>query len=312
MKHRILVVSSANMDFVQRMARLPSAGETVVEDETYSYIPGGKGLNSAVTFAHLGGDTVLCSRVGRDANGDRLCEFFAGEGIDTRFVCRDKNLPTGLASVMVEADGANRIVVYPGAARALCADDVEEAFTSYPDGVFVQTEIPAEAVIAASRFAKEKNIPFFLDTGSIGPNFPLGELYGAEIISPNETECFAMTGITPDSVENCLRACIRIASVTETKYIVLKLGHRGSFVYDGKYYNLIPAHKVQAVDTTAAGDVFTAALSYAYLQRGDILESARFATLAAAVCVTREGASSSVPTLRDVKLFAKSVREASR
>lgn len=312
MKRRILVISSANMDFVQRMARLPDAGETVVEDASYAYVPGGKGLNSAVTFARLGGDSVLCTRVGRDDNGDRLCSFFAGEGVDTRFVCRDKTHPTGLASVMVEEDGTNRIVVYPGAGHCLSPDDVEEAFNCYPDGVYLQLEIPERTVIAAARFAREKEIPLFVDTGSVRPEFPLGELVSAEIISPNEAECLALTGIAPDSVENCLRACIRIASSVDAKYIVLKLGHRGSFVYDGKYYHLIPAHKVDAVDTTAAGDVFTAALSYAYLQRGDILEAARFATLAAAVCVTRPGASSSIPTLRDVKLFAKSVKEASR
>lgn len=312
MKRRILVISSANMDFVQRMARLPDAGETVVESASYSYVPGGKGLNSAVTFARLGGDAVMCTRVGRDDNGDRLCSFFSREGVDTRFVCRDKIQPTGLASVMVEEDGTNRIVVYPGAGHCLSPDDVEEAFMCYPDGVFLQFEIPEKTAVAASRFAREKGIPLFVDTGSVRSDFSMGELGCAEIISPNEAECLAITGISPDSVENCLRACIRIASSVDVKYIVLKLGHRGSFVYDGKYYHLIPAHKVDAVDTTAAGDVYTAALTYAYLQRGDILEAARFATIAAAVSVTRPGASSSVPTLRDVKLFAKSIKEASR
>ena len=113
-------------------------------------------------------------------------------------------------------------------------------------------------------------------------------------------------------MENCLKAAIRLAGMVETKYVVLKLGGRGSFVYDGKYYHLVPAHKVQAVDTTAAGDVFTAALSYAYLQKGDILEAARFATYAAAVSVTREGAVPSVPTLQQVKDFAAEIREGGR
>ncbi len=312
MKRRILVVSSANMDFVQRVAKLPAAGETVVEENTYSYVPGGKGANSAVTFARLGGDSVFCTRIGRDDNGDRLLELYKNEGIDTRFIVRDRELSTGLASILVEDDGTNRIIVYPGAGTRLTEDDVEEAFNCYPDGVFVQLEAPDEAVIAAARFAREREIPLFVDAGPVHEGFDLSALEKAEVVSPNETECFALTGIMPDSVENCLRAAIRIASMIETSYVVLKLGRRGCFVYDGKYYHIIPAHKVQTVDTTAAGDVFTAALTYAYLQRGDILEGARFATIAAAISVTRAGASSSVPTLKEVKLFAKSIKEAGR
>ena len=313
MKHRILVVSSANIDFVQRMARLPRQGETVLEDATCKYVAGGKGSNSVVTFARLGADAVFCAKVGRDENGARLKRLYAEEGIDTRFVFEDSAAPTGLASILVEEeDGANRIIVYPGANSTLTDENIEEAFTCYPDGVFVQLEIPEQAVLAAARFAQEKEIPLFVDAGPVRPGFSLEGIGRAEILSPNETECAALTGIYPDSVENCLKAAIRLAGMVETKYVVLKLGGSGSFVYDGKYYHLVPAHKVQAVDTTAAGDVFTAALSYAYLQKGDILEAARFATYAAAVSVTREGAVPSVPTLQQVKDFAAEIREGGR
>ena len=115
MKSRVLVVSSANMDFVQRMAIIPEAGQTIVTDSTYSYIPGGKGANSAVTFARLGADTVFCARVGRDQNGAALRRIYEKEGIDTRFLVEDPESATGLASIIVEEDGVNRIVVYPGA-----------------------------------------------------------------------------------------------------------------------------------------------------------------------------------------------------
>ncbi len=313
MKHRILIVSSANIDFVQRMARLPQQGETVLESASCKYVAGGKGSNGAVTFARLGADAVFCAKVGRDENGARLKRIYGEEGIDTRFVFQDAESPTGLASILVEEeDGANRIIVYPGANGTLSAENVEEAFTCYPDGVFVQLEIPDEAVFAAARFARENDIPLFVDAGPVRPGFSLENLGRAEILSPNETECAALTGIVPDSVENCLKAAIHLAGVTETKYVVIKLGSRGSFVYDGKYYHLVPGHKVQAVDTTAAGDVFTAALSYAYLQKGDILEAARFATYAATLSVTKEGAVPSVPTLQQVKDFAAEMRESGR
>ncbi len=305
MKSRVLVISSANMDFVQRMAKVPAAGETVVTDCTYSYIPGGKGANSAVAFARLGADTVFCSRVGRDQNGAALRKIYEKEGIDTRFLIADEEYPTGLASILVEEDGMNRIIVYPGANNHIEENEIEEAFTTYPDCVFMQFEIPFDAVATAADYAYNQGIPLFVDAGPVNAQVDLARLKKVEILSPNETECEALTGIYPDSLENCLKACIRLGSMVELKYVVLKLGRRGAFVYDGKYYHLVQGHKVNAVDTTAAGDVFSAALTYAYLKKGDILEATRFANLAAALSVTREGAFTSIPTLSEVKEFSK-------
>ncbi|MBQ7836890.1 MAG: ribokinase [Clostridia bacterium] len=304
MKHRVLVVSSANMDFVQRIDKIPSAGQTVVTDCTYSYIPGGKGANSAVAFARLGADTVFCTRVGKDSNGAALKRIYQKEGIDTRFLVEDVEKPTGLASIIVEDDGANRIIVYPGANTEISENEIEDAFTTYPDAVFLQFEIPFEAVVTAAEFAAEQNIPMFVDAGPVNGEVDLSRLKKVEILSPNESECEALTGIYPDSLENCLRACIRLCSMVEIKYVVLKLGKRGAFVYDGKYYHLVQGHKVNAVDTTAAGDVFSAAVTYAYLKKGDILEATRFANLAAALSVTKEGAFPSIPTLAEVKEFS--------
>ena len=305
MKSRVLVVSSANMDFVQRMAKIPEAGQTIVTDSTYSYIPGGKGANSAVTFARLGADTVFCARVGRDQNGAALRRIYEKEGIDTRFLVEDPESATGLASIIVEEDGMNRIVVYPGANNNVNENEIEEAFTTYPDAVYMQFEIPFEAVEIAANYAFEQNIPLFVDAGPVSEAVELEKLRKVEILSPNETECEALTGIYPDSIENCLKACIRLCSMVEIKYVVLKLGRRGAFVYDGKYYHIVQSYRVDALDTTAAGDIFTAALTYAYLKKGDILEATRFANLAAALSVTREEAYSSIPTLAEVKEFSK-------
>lgn len=308
MKSRVLVISSANMDFVQRMAKIPAAGETIVTDATYSYIPGGKGANSAVAFARLGADTVFCSRVGRDQNGATLRKIYEKEGIDTRFLIADEEHPTGLASILVEDDGMNRIIVYPGANNHINENEIEEAFTTYPDCVFMQFEIPFESVATAAEYAYNQGIPLFVDAGPISADVDLSRLRKVEILSPNETECEALTGIYPDSLENCLKACIRLCGMVETKYVVLKLGRRGAFVYDGKYYHLVQGHKVVAVDTTAAGDIFSAALTYAYLKKGDILEATRFANLAAALSVTKEGAFTSIPTLAEVKEFSKKMK----
>ena len=217
MKSRVLVVSSANMDFVQRMAKIPEAGQTIVTDSTYSYIPGGKGANSAVTFARLGADTVFCARVGRDQNGAALRRIYEKEGIDTRFLVEDPESATGLASIIVEEDGMNRIVVYPGANNNVNENEIEEAFTTYPDAVYMQFEIPFEAVEIAANYAFEQNIPLFVDAGPVSEAVELEKLRKVEILSPNETECEALTGIYPDSIENCLKACIRLCSMVEIK-----------------------------------------------------------------------------------------------
>lgn len=305
MKSRVLVVSSANMDFVQRMESIPEAGQTIVTDRTYSYIPGGKGANSAVAFARLGADTIFCTRVGRDQNGVALKKLYAKEGIDTRFIIEDPEAATGLASIIVEEDGMNRIVVYPGANSNISENEIEEAFTTYPDAVYMQFEIPFGAVESAADYAFKQNIPLFVDAGPVSDAVQLEKLKRVEILSPNETECEALTGIYPDSIENCLKACIRLCSMVEIKYVVLKLGRRGAFVYDGKFYHIVQGYRVNSVDSTAAGDIFTAALTYAYLKKGDILEATRFANLAAALSVTREGAYTSIPTLAEVKEFSK-------
>lgn len=312
MKPRILVISSANVDFVQNVCEMPRGGETVVETRSYSYVPGGKGANSAITFARLGGDTVFCAKVGRDDNGKMLKKLYKSEGIDTRYIYEDREAPTGLASVIVEDSGENRIIVYPGANAAMTPDDVEEAFNCMPDGVFVHFEVPDDAVLAAAEFAAEKNIPLFVDAGPIRPSMEIEKLRRAEIFSPNESECEAITGIYPDSLEDCLRAAICLSNMADFKYIVLKIGRRGAFIYDRKNYYIYNPPKVKAVDTTAAGDIFTAAMSYAYMQKGDIGEAVRFANLAASLSVTRSGASTSVPTLKEVKAFAKQVKEVGR
>ena len=176
-KKRILVISSANIDFVQRMRRVPYSGETVTEmDNGYSYVPGGKGANSAITFSRLGADCVFACKLGRDANGKRLSAIYAKEGIDTRYIWEDDEHPTGLASILVEENGKNRIIVYPGANNYITPADIEEPFTCYPDAVYMQLEIPFDAVVEETRRANEADIPVFIDAGPASVDYDLSRL----------------------------------------------------------------------------------------------------------------------------------------
>ncbi|MBQ7822176.1 MAG: ribokinase [Clostridia bacterium] len=306
MKKRILVVSSANLDFVLNMKRVPGAGETVIDMGSYDHVPGGKGANAAVAVSRLDGDCVFCTRLGNDANGKMLKQFYSECGIDTRFVITDKTASTGLAAIMVESNGMNRIVVYPGANMNLCDDDVEEAFMCYPDALFVNFEIPSETVFTACEYAKKQEIPIFIDAGPADKSIRLDLLPPIEIFSPNESETYAFTGIEPTSMENCLRAASALYKKMNVKYIVIKLGERGCFIYDGIHYHLCAPFETVAVDSTAAGDAFTAALALEYLRCGDILSACSYANAVGSIVVSMPGASSSIPTEEKVRKFLKS------
>ena len=312
MKKRILVVSSANMDMVQNVSRVPFSGETILEHGgTYSYVPGGKGANSAITMARLGADCVFMCKVGDDQNGKRLTSLYKSEHIDTRYMIVDKESPTGLASILVESNGANRIIVFPGANGTMSKKDVEGAFNCYPDAVYLQFEIPDEAVIEACRIAHRKDIPIFIDAAPAREDFPLEAVAPVEMFSLNETETMIFTGIDPTSDANCLRAAIKLRNRTGAKYVVLKLGERGAFLFDGEEFYNYPAEKVNVVDTTAAGDVFTAALTCYYVENGNIGAAIRFGNAAAALSVSRAGASSSIPTLAELNEYKKEKDEGS-
>lgn len=303
MKKRVLVVSSANMDFVMKVKKLPEAGQTIIENQSYSYVPGGKGANSALALARLGADSVFCARLGNDANGKKLKELYDANGIDTRFLKLDRMNPSGLASIIVEENGANRIVVYPGANEFLSEDDVEDAMTCIPDAVFIQFEIPEEAAIAAAKYAAKRSIPVFIDAGPARPDTPLEKLPKLEVISPNESETMALTNIYPNDSANCLRAANELLKRVDAKYVVIKLGGRGAYIHDGKFSQLIPAYETEVVDTTAAGDAFTAALTLEYLNSHDIVRAVKYANVVGSIVVSKAGASTSLPTAAQVDEF---------
>lgn len=304
MKKRILTIGSANMDFTSVTERLPEAGETFISKQGYMMSPGGKGANTAVAAARLGADSVFCARLGKDAYGTGLLEFYKNEGIDVRHVHMTKNTPTGLASVIVEEGGENRIIVYPGANGSISGEDVEGALITYPDALVMQLEISFDRVCQAVRYCNKKNIPVVLDAGSARVVLELSELGKLEIFSLNETETEFFTGIKPLAYESCIAAAIALRKTADTKYVVLRLGEKGCFIYDGIYANFVEGYKIAPVDTTAAGDCFTAALTLEYLRNGgNILEAAKYANAAGALTCMGEGAAMSLPVDSDVRKF---------
>lgn len=303
-RKKILVVGSANMDLSLNVYRVPSAGETVSDDGGVAYVPGGKGANAAVAFSKLGASTVFCTKLGKDLHGQQLYNYYKEMGIDTSFIKVDLTNPTGFAVVMKEYGGQNRIILYPGANIGLTTENIFAAFSSSPDALFIGFEASFDTALAAAGIAASKGIPIFLDAAPASKDYPLESLPALEVFSPNETETYEYTGIMPVGADASLRAAIMLHRRVKTKYVVIKQGERGSCIYDGKHFYMVPAMRPEAVvDTTGAGDTYTAALTLEYLRTGDIRHAASYATAAAAIAVSRYGASGSVPTAAEVARF---------
>lgn len=305
MQKKILVVSSANMDMVMSINAVPEAGQTVIDNGSYSYIPGGKGANSAVAISRLGGKCTFLTRLGNDANGDALLSLYKSEGMDTSFIKRDEIAPTGLATILVEKSGQNRIIVFAGANQKIDNGSIDDAIVSGVDALYMQFEINHDAILHSAKMASKNGIPIFIDAGPADTSFPFDELPPLEVFSPNESEAFAFVGIRPDSDENCYKCALALSKMVKAKYIVIKLGGRGAYIFDGEKGTFKPTYNIEVVDTTAAGDAFTASLTLEYLNSGDIYRACDYANASGSLTVSRKGASSSIPTLTEVEQFLK-------
>ncbi len=299
---KVLVVGSSNMDFSINVSRIPELGETVIDDGGVAYTPGGKGANAAIAFTKLGADCTFSTKLGADLHGQKLYKYYSDLGIDTKYIKVDHDHPTGLAVVMREGDAGNRIVVYPGANSYITSEGVISAFETSPDALYLGFEIPFQTALSAAKIAASKDIPIFIDAAPANKEYDLESLPPVEIFSPNETETYEYTGIMPTTMEASLRAAFALSKRVKAKYIVIKQGARGAFFYAGKRYNTYPAIRTdKVVDTTAAGDTFTAAMTLEYLRNGgDIIAAINYANAAAAISISRFGASTSIPTDEEV------------
>ena len=308
MNKRILVVGSANMDLSMNIARIPERGETMLDDGGVAYTPGGKGANAAVAFARLGATSYLSAKIGMDVHGQRLYKFYQEVGVDTSFIKVDRDNNTGFAVVMKEPNGDNRIVVYPGANSYLSIENINEAFSARPEAVYLNLEIPFTTAVQTARLATSRRVPVIIDAAPASKTHQL-DLFGeVEIFTPNENEAFEYTGVMPLGTSSALQAAMMLYKRVRAKYIVIKQGERGAFVYNGKHHFIIPAMKAgKVVDTTAAGDTFGAAMTIEYLRTGDIREAVKFGVAAGAIAVSRPGASTSIPSEAEVRqLIARS------
>lgn len=295
----ILVIGSSNTDLVAHAKSLPKPGETILGGEFFVN-PGGKGANQAVGAARVGRDVTFCCMTGEDDYGKAAKTLFEKEGIDTTYVLSTPEAPSGVALITVDEKAENCIVVASGANLKLTPEVVDgiRDFASY-DIVLAQLETPMDTIEHIGELARENGVKFVLNPA---PAAKLSEklLSCIDIITPNETEAEIITGVHIDSDESALAAakCMHDMGVGT---VIITLGSRGSLVSDGKGSRFVPAFRVNAVDTTAAGDIFNGSLCVALSEGKDMDEAVRFASATASISVTRRGAQASAPYREEVE-----------
>lgn len=301
-KQQILVVGSTNTDMVIKAAHLPRPGETILGG-TFFMNPGGKGANQAVAIARLGAPVTFICKTGTDIFGHQSQQLFEAEGINTSYVFSDPQNPSGVALISVDDKAENCIVVASGANANLTPEDLKKAEEAIDqcDIVLLQLEIPMETVEYVAKIAFEKGKKVILNPAPAQPLSAelLSHLY---LITPNETEAEMISGVKITDEASANEAA-QVLSEKGVQNVIITLGSKGALVYSNGESEVVPAYKVNAIDTTAAGDVFNGALTVALSEGRDLKEASRFGCKASAISVTRSGAQSSAPYRNEVDIF---------
>lgn len=295
----VVVVGSLNMDLVARAPRLPVPGETLM-GRSFSTVPGGKGGNQAVAAARLGARTAMIGCVGDDAFGRELRAGLERDGVDCAGVGVAPGLSSGVALIVVDDDGRNGIVVVAGGNGQLAPADVDrqEAVLAGARVVALQLETPLATVEHAALRARALGRTVVLNPAPARA-LPEGLVACADYLVPNELEAAMLAGLPVDSVESAVEAARRLRA-RGAGSVLVTLGERGVVAVTVEGARHYPAEKVQAVDTTAAGDTFIGGFCAGLVRGRSLPEAIGFAQAAAAISVTRPGAQTSIPFEREV------------
>jgi ribokinase len=311
MAKRIVVVGSINLDLVAATDRIPIAGETV-RGFSFRTFPGGKGANQAVAAARLGGSVSMIGRLGSDAFGVELRDSLEKSNVNTEAV-QSVSGSSGVALITTDPQGENAITVVAGANAYLSPASLDSNIELIRNAgiVLTQLEIPLETVEHLAAITAQEDVPLMLDPAPARA-LPPSLLKRIEWLTPNETETSVLTGSGPgelsdEEIEDAANALLDRGS----RNVILKLGDRGCYLAlsDGSR-QLVPAHSVNPVDTTAAGDAFNGAFAVALMNGQGAIEAASWASAVAAISVTRAGAQASMPTATEVDRFLEDCRSA--
>lgn len=302
MKNKIVVIGSSNVDLIMKMDHLPEKGETVT-DAVFMQVYGGKGANQAVVAARAGGKVAFVNCVGQDAYTPQMVQNYKNDGIDTRFVFQEENIASGHALIMIDQAGNNIISVAPGANNLLTPSKIDKALSIINEAAMIvmQFEIPEETIKYVIDLANQKNIPVLWNVAPARP-FDFSYIPKVNMLVLNEVEAGFLADMPVENEADAEKAAEKLVKMGVEK-VIITLGSQGAFVLTKDEKVSVPSFKVNAVDTTAAGDTFCGAFAVALVEGKSLKESLRFASAAAAISVTRIGAQPSAPTREEIDLF---------
>ncbi|MCB2291206.1 ribokinase [Clostridium sp. CS001] len=301
--NKTCILGSLNMDIVLEVEKMAKVGETIFA-KSIATIPGGKGANQAVAAKRMGSDVSMIGKVGLDSNGDFLVRELEKNCINTDYIFRDNKESTGTAIINVNREGNNSIVVVAGANMNISTDEIKKSYSiiKSSDVIIAQFETPSEITMEAFIYAKSHGIITILNPA---PAKKIdNELFKyTDIIIPNETEAYELTGILVEDLESAKKAADNFIAMG-VNYIIITLGSKGAALITKEKSEIIPAIKVNAIDTTAAGDSFIGAVSSKLgtreLSYENLKKAIVFANKVSSIVVQRSGAQPSIPTMKEV------------
>lgn len=297
---KVIVVGSSNTDLVFETPKFPADGETVIGGD-FEVISGGKGANQAVSAARAGANVLFLTKVGDDEFGSNAIAVYNSEGIDTSFIEKQKGVASGTAMIMVNQNsGENAIIVAPGANKHLNQQSIDRILDQITekDIVLCQLEIPLSSVAYLMKQAKNKKALTILNPAPY-QEISLELLKNIDIITPNETETYGLTGIELIDQESIEQAAFSLLQMVN-RAVIITLGDRGVyFISHEQKGQFISTSKVKAIDTTAAGDVFNGYFAAA-LKDNDLKTAIELGMKSATLSVTRKGAQPSIPTIKEI------------
>ncbi|MBN1077430.1 ribokinase [Clostridium botulinum] len=301
--NKICVLGSMNMDLVMKIKDMPKSGETILS-KSYEKIPGGKGANQAVAAKRSGADVSMIAKIGKDDYGRTLRDELKNDDINIDYVFEDDSNATGTAMIMVADTGNNSIIVNPGSNMSINEKEIDSTLDRIKESdiLIAQFETPEEMSLRAFRNAKENEKITILNPA---PAKKIKDelLSVTDIIVPNETEAEVLTGVTVENVEDAKKAA-KVFMDKGVKFVIITMGSKGAAVIGKDFCELVPAYKVNAIDTTAAGDSFIGGLSTKLnpneITKENLLMSVKFGNMVSSIAVQREGAQPSIPYKEEV------------
>lgn len=297
--NQILVIGSSNTDMVIKTSRLPCPGESIV-DGTFLLNPGGKGANQAVAAARLGGAVTFITKRGNDLFGNQSVGLLMREAIETKYIVKDTEHPSGVALISVDSRGRSSSVTAPGSNNYLNPEDIPQKI--FESGIFdillIQLEIPMKTVEYSALSANKSGIKVILNPAPV-KNISDSLYKNIWLITPNENEAEILTGVKVNNIESAENAA-RIFQEKGVKNVIISMGASGAFIRTENYSEMVPAVKVMVVDITAVGDVFNGALAVALAEGKDFRNAVTFANKSASISATRMGAQASAPYREEV------------